>query len=163
MSEMWIRVGAAGVGAAGAAAALLAVLLCSTRFEERPEVFSFAFLAMQVHWLAALGPDAAPGRRDVLRFALVEALWANVHGYFAFGPVPVQVQLLVKLAQAPRPALGSSAIMLSPAPPAAQPVAPVPPAAPAATGAPVPVTPHRRGSPNPLKVKVGKKGASAGK
>jgi hypothetical protein len=39
----------------------------------------------------------------------------------------------------------------------------IPPAAPAATGAPVPVTPHRRGSPNPLKVKVGKKGASAGK
>lgn len=30
-------------------------------------------------------------------------------------------------------------------------------------GQPVPVTPHRRGSPNPLKRKVGKKGASAGK
>ena len=50
----------------------------------------------------------------------------------------------------------------------------IPPADPAETGAPldtgtpsagtpVPVTPHRRGSPNPLKVKVGKKGASAGK
>jgi len=40
----------------------------------------------------------------------------------------------------------------------------IPPAEPAPTGggAPVPVTPHRRGSPNPLKVKVGKKGASAG-
>ena len=41
----------------------------------------------------------------------------------------------------------------------------IPPAAVAPTGAgtPVPVTPHRRGSPNPLKVKVGRKGASAGK
>ncbi len=32
----------------------------------------------------------------------------------AFGPVPVQVQLLMRLAQAPRPQLGSSAIMMSP-------------------------------------------------
>ncbi len=44
----------------------------------------------------------------------------------------------------------------------------IPPADPAPTGGtpagtPVPVTPHRRGSPNPLKVKVGRKGASAGK
>ena len=36
----------------------------------------------------------------------------------AFGPVPVQVQLLVRLAQAPRPALGSSAIMMLRRPPA---------------------------------------------
>jgi hypothetical protein len=46
-------------------------------------------------------------------------------------------------------------------------IPPAEPAEPADTGAPagtpVPVTPHRRGSPNPLKVKVGKKGASAGK
>jgi ABC transport system ATP-binding/permease protein len=40
----------------------------------------------------------------------------------AFGPVPVQVQLLVRLSQVPRPALGSSAVMMmSPAPPAALP------------------------------------------
>jgi hypothetical protein len=41
----------------------------------------------------------------------------------------------------------------------------IPPAdvAPTGGGTPVPVTPHRRGSPNPLKVKVGRKGASAGK
>jgi hypothetical protein len=41
----------------------------------------------------------------------------------------------------------------------------IPPIEPMPTGGgtPVPVTPHRRGSPNPLKVKVGKKGASAGK
>ena len=37
------------------------------------------------------------------------------------------------------------------------------PPAPTGGGTPVPVTPHRRGSPNPLKVKVGTKGASAGK
>jgi hypothetical protein len=38
-----------------------------------------------------------------------------------------------------------------------------PPAGTPPAGTPVAVTPHRRGSPNPLKVKVGKKGASAGK
>lgn len=38
-----------------------------------------------------------------------------------------------------------------------------PGAAPAAPGAPVPVTPHTRGSPTPLKLKKGNKGASAGK
>ena len=36
-------------------------------------------------------------------------------------------------------------------------------APPAPQATPVPVTPHRRGSPNPGKRKVGKKGASAGK
>jgi hypothetical protein len=45
--------------------------------------------------------------------------------------------------------------------PGTDPAETLPPAPPA--GAPVPVTPHRRGAPNPLKVKVGKKGASAGK
>lgn len=38
-----------------------------------------------------------------------------------------------------------------------------PPTAQPAAGQPVPVTPHRRGSPQPGKRKVGKKGASAGK
>ncbi len=49
----------------------------------------------------------------------------EANGILAFGPVPVQVQLLMKLAQAPRPALGSSAIMMSPSPPGVQP-APLP-------------------------------------
>jgi ABC-type multidrug transport system ATPase subunit/pSer/pThr/pTyr-binding forkhead associated (FHA) protein len=65
-------------------------------------------------------------------------------GILAFGPVPVQVQLLLRLAQAPRQALGSSAIITpqqpaTPAPlpvatPSPGPVAQVPPVA----GAPAP-------------------------
>jgi ABC transport system ATP-binding/permease protein len=50
----------------------------------------------------------------------------------AFGPVPVQVQLLQRLAQVPRQALGSSAMMMSPVPPPvalAAPPAPPPPGA----------------------------------
>jgi ABC-type multidrug transport system ATPase subunit/pSer/pThr/pTyr-binding forkhead associated (FHA) protein len=45
----------------------------------------------------------------------------------AFGPVPVQVQLLMRLAQAPRQPLASSAVFMSPAAP---PVQPAPPADP---------------------------------
>jgi len=80
-------------GALGAAAALLVVLICQTRYEQRPEILSFAFLAMQVHWLASLRPGASPTRWEIARFALVEAAWANVHGYFAFGPVLVGLRI----------------------------------------------------------------------
>jgi len=45
----------------------------------------------------------------------------------AFGPVPVQVQLLMRLGQAPRLPLGTSAIIMSPAPPVALPAPPGPP------------------------------------
>jgi hypothetical protein len=108
----WLRTtGAARLGPLGAAGALLAVLLCSTRFEERPEVLSFAFLAMQVHWLASLGPERAPARSEVLRFAVVEAAWANVHGYFVFGPVLVALRLLCLRLDGVRPGRGHWALL----------------------------------------------------
>jgi hypothetical protein len=47
--------------------------------------------------------------------------------------------------------------------PTAEPAAGEPPSHVVGASKPVPVTPHRRGSPIPLKRKVGKKGASAGK
>jgi hypothetical protein len=42
-------------------------------------------------------------------------------------------------------------------------IPPAPIAAPVAPGKSVPITPHARSTPNPIKLKVGKKGASAGK
>jgi ABC-type multidrug transport system ATPase subunit/pSer/pThr/pTyr-binding forkhead associated (FHA) protein len=65
----------------------------------------------------------------------------------AFGPVPVQVQLLQRLAQAPRPALGSSAIVMSPAP---APVQPAPALAPQAPSLLSPTAPQPGVPPAPL-------------
>lgn len=90
----WLRVtGAARAGAWGLLTGLTAVLVCQTRFEQRPEVFSYAFLALQVYWLSVWPGEARPARKEFLRFALVQVIWSNVHGYFVFGPLLVAARL----------------------------------------------------------------------
>jgi hypothetical protein len=92
---VWLRTaGAFRAGATGPWLALAAILVCQVRFEARPEAFSYLFLALQVRWLAAWRMDEAPPKSTLLRFAGLEALWANVHGYFAFGPLLVGLRLV---------------------------------------------------------------------
>jgi hypothetical protein len=78
--------------------ALFALLVCQTRFEQRPEIFSYAFLALQIHWLASWPRDRSPSWGEFARFALVQAVWSNMHGYFAFGPMLVGLRLISLLA-----------------------------------------------------------------
>jgi hypothetical protein len=101
----WLRTaGLPRAGAWGAGLLLAAVVVCQTRFEPRPEVLSFVFLAMQIHWLTAWGTAEPPPVRDILGFGLVEAAWANVHGYFIFGPVLVALRIASLAVARPRPA-----------------------------------------------------------
>jgi hypothetical protein len=94
IAAVWLKTtGALRAGAAGPWLALAAVLVCQVRFEARPEIVSYLFLALQIHWLAAWKMDRAPAKAMLLGFTLVEALWANMHGYFVFGPLLVGLKL----------------------------------------------------------------------
>jgi hypothetical protein len=96
---VWLRTsGAFRLGGAGPWLALLAILVCQVRFEQRPEIFSYFFLALQIHWLAAWKMDRAPSRWALTRFTVVEVLWANMHGYFAFGPLLIGLKLAANAA-----------------------------------------------------------------
>ncbi len=90
----WVRTSGAGrAGALGAGIALAALLLCQTRFEERPEVFSFAFAAVFACWLAGRDFADSPSPSALLGFGLMQAAWANCHGYFALGPALIALRL----------------------------------------------------------------------
>lgn len=99
----WLRTTGAGRCAAwGVGLALAVVLVCQTRFEERPEVFSFFFLALQIDALARWDLAAAPRRSALVSFTLVQVLWSNVHGYFVFGPLLVAAKLVSVAVGTPR-------------------------------------------------------------
>ena len=100
---VWLRTtGAQRSAPWGCGLALAAVLVCQTRFEERPEVFSFLFLALQIHALARWDLSAAPRTGALVGFTLVQILWANVHGYFVFGPLLVAAKLVSVAIDTPR-------------------------------------------------------------
>jgi hypothetical protein len=91
---VWLQTtGALRRGALGPWLALATVLVCQLRFDQRPEVFSYLFLALQIRWLAAWSMATAPAPGVLAGFTVVEALWANMHGYFAFGPLLVGLRL----------------------------------------------------------------------
>jgi hypothetical protein len=95
---LWVRTsGAWRAGAWGAFAVLASLLVCQPRFDPRPEVVSYALLALQVSWLATGDFSGRPTWRTIAGFALTEAVWANVHGYFALGPLLVGARLLAAL------------------------------------------------------------------
>jgi hypothetical protein len=79
---------------AGPPLALAVVLVFQQRFDPRPEVVSYLFLALQVGWLARWRPGREGYRRTLLLFALTEAVWVNVHGFFVLGPVVVALRLV---------------------------------------------------------------------
>jgi tetratricopeptide (TPR) repeat protein len=59
------------------------LLMMSSRFYERPEIFTLVFTAIYLHVL--FHAEEHPGRLWVLPF--VQAAWANVQGLFVFGPI----------------------------------------------------------------------------
>ncbi|MFH1131372.1 MAG: hypothetical protein V1754_08560 [Pseudomonadota bacterium] len=85
--------GAIRQGGYGVLMCLLTVLMFSTRFEPRPEVISYLICSLQVYWLFTWDFQQSLGWKRYLFYFLAEAFWANVHGYFAFGPVLVIVRL----------------------------------------------------------------------
>ncbi len=100
---VWLRTtGARRSAPWGCGLTFAVVLVCQTRFEERPEVFSFLFLALQIHALARWDLSASPRRGALVGFTVVQILWANVHGYFAFGPLLVAAKLVSVVVDTPR-------------------------------------------------------------
>jgi len=79
--------------AAGIPFLLGALFVLQNRFDPRPEVFSYLFLALQLHWLATWDLAEAPGWRRYAAFAAVQVLWGNVHGYFVLGPLLAGLRL----------------------------------------------------------------------
>jgi hypothetical protein len=73
--------------------ALAVVLVLHHRFEPRPEVLSYLLLTLQLAWLARWRPAAEGPRRTLVLFAVTEAVWVNVHGYFVLGPAVVLMRL----------------------------------------------------------------------
>ncbi len=95
---IWLKTsGLRQAGAWGLVAALAAVLICQTRFEQRPEILSYVFLAWQIQWLARWGSKGKPSAWEYARFVAVQVAWTNVHGYFVFGPVLVGVRWVAEV------------------------------------------------------------------
>jgi hypothetical protein len=96
----WLRItGAWRAGGWGVLCALAASLVCQPRFDPRPEVMSYALLALQIYWLSTWDFSGKLSWRKVVAFALSEAIWANVHGYFVFGPLLVGARLLAAVVE----------------------------------------------------------------
>ena len=82
--------------------ALVSVLVCQTRFEERPETLSWLFLAFHISVLSGSRPERASprdptgrlGGREMAALGVSQILWTNVHGYFFLGPAVAAVKLL---------------------------------------------------------------------
>jgi hypothetical protein len=77
----------------GLTVALIGILIVQSRFEPRPEVFSYLILSLQIFWLARWKPEEIAGRKLWL-FVLSEVVWANVHGYFVLGPMVILARLV---------------------------------------------------------------------
>lgn len=101
----WLRTTGAGRAPGwGGWLGLGAVFVCQTRFEPRPEVFSYLFLALQIQWLANWDAAAPVARKSLGGFALVQMLWGNTHGYWVLGPILVGAKCLSGALARPRDA-----------------------------------------------------------
>jgi hypothetical protein len=111
---LWVRLAAvAAFPVAGLPAALGALLVVRLRFEPRPEVFSFLFAMVTLHALARWDLRRGPGWKRILLLACVQALWANMHGYFALGPVLIGLRCAAALCARDRAAARGSALLLA--------------------------------------------------
>lgn len=70
------------------------VVIAQTRFEQRPEIFSYLFLMATLAWYGR----EARGRDYALLFVL-QVLWTNTHGYFALGPLIAAAACLAALVE----------------------------------------------------------------
>lgn len=85
---LWIQM--SGVRKApliGAVFFLAFVLGVQMRFEPRPEVFSYMFLALMIHLIGGLDLSRKISWRALAALFALESLWAGFHGYFALGPM----------------------------------------------------------------------------
>lgn len=55
------------------------------RFEHRPEVFSYLFVLLFLLWFARYEKRGGLSAQSLAALALMQALWVNMHGYFALG------------------------------------------------------------------------------
>ena len=89
ISVIWIRL--AGLHRASAWFGpffLLTFALClQMRFDQRPEVFSYFFLVVQLVILTRVNLDERPSFQTLAGLFVIEAVFANCHGYFALGPM----------------------------------------------------------------------------
>ncbi len=70
---------------AGIPLSAAAIVACQLRFEERPEVFSYLFLALHLWFIVQLASGTI-NRRKILVWLASQVVWTNVHGYFFMGP-----------------------------------------------------------------------------
>ncbi len=78
----------------GLPVAVAALVVCFPRFLERPEVFTYLFLAVQLYWLTRAETGQGMSRIKLAGFVLVQVLWANTHGYFFLGPLAAAIWFL---------------------------------------------------------------------
>jgi hypothetical protein len=64
---------------------LLAFIVCNqSRFEHRPEVFSYLFVLLFLMWFQR-AREQAPGRKEFAMLFALQVIWTNTHGYFVLG------------------------------------------------------------------------------
>ncbi len=68
---------------------LLVLMVYQSRFTIRPDIFSLLFFAINMYVLAI----HLDKRISILVLALVQVLWANMHGFFFFGPLLVLIAI----------------------------------------------------------------------
>jgi len=78
----------------GALLFLAFIVIAQLRFEARPEVFSYLFLAFEVWWLTQLDARRPLRVVSLLPLLVVQALWTNCHGYFVLGPLVAGAKLV---------------------------------------------------------------------
>jgi hypothetical protein len=99
IAVVWVRTtGANHHPVVGPPLALAALLVVQVRFDLRPEVVSYLLLAVQIERLVRWRPARDAWLPTAAAFALTEALWVNVHGYYVLGPALVAARLTAAVA-----------------------------------------------------------------
>ncbi len=84
---LWAKAARAFVfPSAGIPLSAIAIVACQLRFEERPEVLSYLFLALHL-WLIGRLAEGTITKRRVRVWVASQVAWTNIHGYFFWGPV----------------------------------------------------------------------------
>lgn len=78
-------------------AGLICLLIFQVRFEQRPELFSYLFLSVQVFLLNRWSPQRSFTRAELILLAMVSWVSTNSHGYFILGVGAVGLRLLCEL------------------------------------------------------------------
>ena len=73
----------------GVFALLLVMFVYQARFTIRPDIFSLLFFTIYMSILAF----HLDKRKSIIVVAVIQVLWANMHGYFFFGPLLVLIAL----------------------------------------------------------------------